>query len=244
MKILKEIDSLKQEIDSFKLTSKDKKKLDEYFRIPFVYNCNSLSGNSLTETETKIVLEDKIAIGGKRLKDHLEAIGTSNAYDLILKLGKGKTINESTIRKIHKTLYTPVNTRNAGKYRKIQSIEYGKAIPPSPKDVPLLMKEFAAKTPELRERKHPVEYAALLHKELIKIHPFIDGNSRAARLLMNLALLQAGYTVTIIPEILQSEYIFTQDKPLLNLSPKWFVKAKRGVSTSLKSYLELYRILK
>ena len=80
-------------------------------------------------------------------------------------------------------------------------------IPPAPADVAEKMKEFVASLPELKKNHHPVEFSALVHLGLVNIHPFIDGNGRTARLLMNLALIQAGYVITIIPPILRSDYI-------------------------------------
>jgi Fic family protein len=80
------------------------------------------------------------------------------------------------------------------------------SIPPGPAEVPLAMQELLGSLPSLR-RLHPVEYAAMLHLKLVAIHPFIYGNGRAARLLMNLSLLQAGYPITIIPPIIRGNYI-------------------------------------
>ena len=69
------------------------------------------------------------------------------------------------------------------------------------------MAEFTSEIPALRSEKHPIEFAALIHLRLVTIHPFVDGNGRTARLLMNLALLQSGYPVTIIPPVLRSDYL-------------------------------------
>ncbi|MFC1841644.1 Fic family protein [Candidatus Dependentiae bacterium] len=206
---IKEIDKIQKEINSFRPLGKHElQELKEYFCIGLTYSSNALEGNSLTETETKIVIEDGITIGGKTLRDHFEAVGHSNAYDFMYGLAKEKTISEKDILEFHRLFYYRINEESAGKYRKEQVFISGSTfIPPSPKYVPQLMHGFASHIVNLETRKHPVEYAALLHKEFVEIHPFIDGNGRTARLLMNLALLQHGYVITIIPPVLRHDYI-------------------------------------
>ncbi|MFH0814361.1 MAG: hypothetical protein V2A69_16220 [Pseudomonadota bacterium] len=101
--LLEEIDKLKTDIDRIRPLSKPElRQIKEYFRIGLTYSSNALEGNSLTETETKIVIEEGITIGGKPLKDHYEAIGHSEAYDLLYKLAKTKTITEKDMRKLQK----------------------------------------------------------------------------------------------------------------------------------------------
>jgi Fic family protein len=224
---IKEIDELQKQINSHRpLKKKLRDNLKEYFKIGLTYTSNALEGNSLTETETKIVLEDGLTIGGKPLKDHLEAIGHSQAYDLLYKLAKNHEIKEKDILKLHKLFYYHIDIKNAGRYRKQQVFITGtEFIPPAPNQVPGFMKKFIDDIPSMRQKFHPVEFAAFLHKELVSIHPFVDGNGRTARLVMNLALLQNGYVVTIIPPVLRSDYINMlkraqvqpkDDKPFIN----------------------------
>lgn len=241
------IDRLQKEINKYRpLKKRVHKELKEYYRIGLTYTSNALEGNSLTETETKIVLEDGITIGGKTLKDHFEAVGHSQAYDLLFKLAKCKDITERNILNLHKLFYYHIDTKNAGKYRKEQVFITGtEFVPPAPNKISHLMKELAKNIPELRKKYHTVEFAALIHKELVTIHPFIDGNGRTARLLMNLALLQEGYVVTIIPPILRQEYInalkATQVKSQNNESFITFISAM--VYESQKDYLRLLKTL-
>lgn len=184
------------------------KQLREYFRIGLTWASNALEGNSLTETETKVVIEDGITIGGKPLKDHLEAIGHAEAFDYLQKLALRTEITERDILKLHKLFYYRIDQGNAGQYRKQNVIVTGTDfVFPAPSELKGLMAAFAAEIPRLRAEKHPIEFAALLHIRQVTIHPFVDGNGRAARLLMNLALLQHGYPVTIIPPVLRSEYL-------------------------------------
>ena len=100
---LKRIDELKAKIDQFRPLDKSLlKQIREYFRIGLTYSSNALEGNSLTETETKVVIEDGITIGGKPLKDHYEAIGHSEAYDLLYRLARSKEITEKHIKDLHR----------------------------------------------------------------------------------------------------------------------------------------------
>jgi len=206
---LKEVDKLQKEINKFHpLSHHALRQLKEYYRVGLTYSSNALEGNSLTETETKIVLEEGITIGGKPLKDHLEALGHSEAYDCLFRLSKNKVITEEDILELHKLFYYRIDKENAGVYRKVPVIIAGVDFKfPPPSKIRPLMEEFVAEIPSLRKRVHPVEYSALIHLRFVSIHPFIDGNGRTARLLMNLALLQTGYVITVIPPILRREYL-------------------------------------
>ena len=212
--VLKKIDALRLKIDTHRpLDAHTLKQVREYFRIGTTYSSNALEGNSLTETETKIVIEDGITIGGKPVRDHLEALGHSEAYDLLFRLAKHQDITEANVKELHRLFYYRIDAKQAGKYRRKRVIITGTDfIPPAPDRIPDLMESFIAGLPATRAKRHPVEFAAIIHRELVTIHPFIDGNGRAARLLMNLALLQAGYPVAIIPPILRRDYLDTLNK--------------------------------
>jgi len=212
--LFKKIDRLKTKIDGHRpMNSHMVKQLREYFRIGMTYSSNSLEGNSLTETETKIVIEDGITIGGKPVKDHLEVLGHSEAYDLLFRLSGHSEIMETNIRELHRLFYYRIDASRAGKYRKKKVIITGTDFtPPAPKRIPDLMASFVDGIPDDRSKHHPVEFAAILHGKLVTVHPFIDGNGRVARLLMNLGLLQAGYPVTIIHPVLRREYLDNLNK--------------------------------
>jgi Fic family protein len=127
---------------------------------------------------------------------------------LLEKLAGNDTITESNILELHRLFYFRIDESKAGKYRVEQVfISCTDYLPPKISDVPKLMKEFISSMPELKESLHPVHYAAKLHERIATIHPFSDGNGRTARLVMNLALLQAGYPIAIVPPILRSDYI-------------------------------------
>jgi len=238
-------EKLQQEINQHRpLKGQALKQLREYFRIGLTWSSNALEGNSLTETETKVVIEDGITIGGKPLKDHFEAIGHAEAFDYLQKLSRRAEITERDILKLHKLFYYRIDEANAGHYRKQNIIVTGNDfVFPAPSELKELMAAFADEIPSLRAEKHPIEFAALLHARQVTIHPFVDGNGRAARLLMNLALLKEGYPVTIIPPVVRSEYLATvRESNTGNVAP--FVNLLSNmVWESQRDYLRLLQSL-
>lgn len=210
---LKAVDQLRLQIKRAHLDSFMRLRIKEYYRIGLTYTSNAIEGNSLTESETKIVLEEGITIGGKRLIEHLEAIGHSDAYNYLYKLVKNTEITIDDIRRLHHLFYFRIDEENAGTYRKSRAIITGSKYPlPAPAELPDLMEELMIAIARFRKEKHPIEAAALAHKEFVFIHPFVDGNGRVARLLMNLILLQEGYEIALIPPIIRNQYIQALEK--------------------------------
>ena len=241
-KILEETDALQKEINTYRPLSRHiLKQIKEYYRIGLTYSSNALEGNSLTETETKIILEDGITIGGKPIKDHYEALGHSEAYDLMCKLAQNGLFTEANIKKLHKLFYYRIDEKKAGRYRKVKVFISGSQHSlPKPEEVPDLMKKFVVELEELERSCHPVEYAALAHKKFVFIHPFADGNGRVARLLMNLVLLQKGYVIALISPVLRNEYIRTLEKA--HKEDKEFIEfIARSLIETQRDYLRLLR---
>lgn len=209
--LLQKADFYKQKISSARPLAKEElKSLDNYFRIGFTYSSNALEGNTLTISETKILLEDGLTVGGRPLKDCYEAVGHGAAYDFMLSLARQQDMNitEDTIRKLHRLFYQKIDAEQAGQYRSIQVYISGtEYIPPSAEDVPQLMKYLAEQIHFSHSVLHPIELAAMAHKRLVDIHPFVNGNGRTARLLMNLILVNTGYGVVSIPPIWRNDYI-------------------------------------
>lgn len=210
-KLLKQIDSYAKAIGERRpLTPDEVKELDAYFRVGTTYASNALEGNSLTISETKVLLEDGITVGGKPIKDCYEAIGHAKAYDYMLETARGGllTFSEDAILRLHALFYGGVDPDHAGQYRDIQVFISGTDyVPPTPEEVPEAMAKLVVELTLAEERMHPVELAAYAHRRLADIHPFRDGNGRTARLLMNLVLVNKGYCVVSIPPILRHEYI-------------------------------------
>ncbi len=239
--IFNEIDKLHEEINSLRpLDNNLLKQIKEYYRIGLTYTSNALEGNSLTETETKIVIEDGITIGGKPLKDHFEAIGHSEAFDLMYSLARKKSITESDIKNLHRLFYYRIDVGDAGTYRKIKALITGSKYPlPLPADIQELMCRFISNLENMKEQKHTVEFAAIAHKEFVFIHPFVDGNGRVARLLMNLLLLQQGYNIALITPVVRPEYIRSLEKAHENDSD--FIEFIASmVKETQKEYLRLF----
>lgn len=192
------------------LSAEELRELDGYYRVGTTYSSNALEGNSLTLSETKVLLEDGITVGGKPIRDYYEASGHAKAYDYMLNMARSGDIvyTEDIIKKLHHLFYNGVDEANAGNYRNHQVIITGTDyLPPTPEDVPDLMAAFVIELNQQKERLHPVLFAAFAHRRLVDIHPFGDGNGRTARLLMNLVLVNRGYCVVSIPPVLRNEYI-------------------------------------
>ena len=209
--ILARIDSNRDRISSHRpLTAQEVKELDQYYLIGTTYSSNALEGNSLTLSETKVLLEDGITAGGKPIRDYYEASGHAEAYTHMLTVARAQAFNisEETVLKLHRLFYRNIDDEKAGKYRDhmvfISGTEY---VPPQPQDVPSLMLEYIQEINEKSNELHPVLLASYAHRRLVDIHPFTDGNGRTARLIMNLILINKGYCVVSIPTIWRHDYI-------------------------------------
>jgi len=194
------IDSLKKSIDEHRPISKNiVNSLHEKLIVEWTYNSNAIEGNTLTMSETKVVLEG-ITIGGKSMVEHLETINHREAILFIEELVSNKeNITEWNFRNIHALILKEIDNFNAGKYRTENVLISGaKHIPPKHFEVGYLMQKLVAEFQNQWSEYHPVVRATLLHGEFVKIHPFVDGNGRTARLLLNLELMKNGYTPIII----------------------------------------------
>jgi len=209
--LLKRIDNTKDKINEKRpLVEREIKELDAYYRIGTTYTSNALEGNSLTLTETKVLLEDGLTVGGKPLRDSYEAIGHAEAYDFMLKTARSANFifTEETILQLHRLFYKLLDESTAGVYRTVQVFITGTDyIPPPPDKVSMLMKTLTEDLSKMWDSEHPVNLAAYAHQRLVDIHPFEDGNGRTARLLMNLILINRGYQIVSIPPVLRHDYI-------------------------------------
>jgi len=238
-----DIDAIKTETDKYRpLPTQSVSMLKEHFRVALTYSSNALEGNTLTQTETKIILEDGMAIGGKSLKEHFEVVGHSNAYDFMWQKARANQLLEGDIIQMHRLLCSLVDQENAGHYRKGTVFGAGTGFDyPKPAAVPLLMKDFLREIPQFKAQYHPVNFAALVHIRLIAIHPFIDGTGRIARLFMNLALLQSGYVITTIPPTMKAAYVVAIQQANKGNGVPFFEFISEMVLQSSKEYLELIR---
>lgn len=205
-KLLK-IDEFKKAIDHYRTV--DKKlpiKLKDFYRISTVYTTNAIEGNTLSENETKVVVENGITIGGKTLREHLEAVNSAKAYDFIYSL-TAKNLEEKDILECHKYVLAGIENEFAGAYRKEDVLIFGTEFaPPSWKKVPELMNNFINKL-NVSKDSHPIIKTADLHAEFESIHPFIDGNGRTGRFMASVELIKNGYPPLIVPPIKRVDYI-------------------------------------
>jgi len=208
-----EVDSLKKELDSKRPIPKETlKSLRESINLEWTYNSNGIEGNTLTLRETQVVLEG-ITVGGKSIKEHLEAINHEKAILFLDDLVKdNEPISEWNIKNIHQLILKDIDNENAGRFRKENvTIKGATHIPPDYLKVPELMEKLILAYNTWSEY-HPIIQAALLHGELVKIHPFVDGNGRTSRLLMNLVLMNNGYNPVIIKKESRLKYYEALDK--------------------------------
>ncbi|WP_179990661.1 Fic family protein [Acinetobacter sp. YH1901141] len=200
------IDALKKKLDEHRpLSPAIVKNLQEDLIVRWTYHSNAIEGNTLTLLETKVVLEG-ITVGGKALREHFEAINHRNAiYYVEDIIRKEEPFSEWQIRNIHQLILKNIDDENAGRYRQQNVLISGATN--TPPDYTLLNDKMAQlvdwyhseahKLPEAH-KLHPIERAAKVHADFVGIHPFIDGNGRTSRLLMNLELLKAGYPPCVI----------------------------------------------
>ncbi|HHB79439.1 MAG TPA: DNA-binding protein [Saprospiraceae bacterium] len=172
-------------------------KLQEYFNVAYTYDSNKIEGNTLTLQETHLVVNEGLTIGGKSMREHLEAVNHHEAIDYLHELAqKNVKISERVIKELHYLVLKGIDRENAGRYRTVPVIISGSAHkPPQPYLLARKMEELMEFYDAKKQVLHPVILAAEMHLRLVTIHPFIDGNGRTSRLLMNLILLQNGFTI-------------------------------------------------
>lgn len=190
----------KHTIDKVTISSYEKD-----FELTFTHNSTAIEGNTLTLMETKVLLEDGVSIGGKELRDIFEVVNHKKAYSYVKRcIAAGKQLDENTVKDIHAILTE--NIIQGGIYRS-QSVRISGAghTPPSGSDMYIQIKNFYADMAYKRDL-NPIELAAWTHAEFVRIHPFIDGNGRTSRLIMNYQLMINGFLPISIAKENRLEY--------------------------------------
>lgn len=187
------------------------KSLHENLILEWTYNSNAIEGNTLTLQETKVVMEG-ITVGGKSLREHFEVINHREAIAYIEEIVKNnESLTEWQIKNIHNLILKNIDIDNAGRYRTENVIISGaKHIPPNFLNLDEEMKNLVKWYNE--DTSHPIEKSAKLHSIFVKIHPFIDGNGRTARLLLNFELMKSGYLPVVIKKENRLDYYVALDK--------------------------------
>ena len=191
----KRVDELKDKLKSLRpLNEAELKWLREEFMIENTYNSNAIEGNTLTLRETALILQQGITIDGKHIREHLEAIGHKDAFYYMVELADAKTpLTESIIKELH-SLVLMNDAKNKGIYRTVQVAILGSAHDLAPpyliqEQMEALLNEYK----NMKRDKHAIEAVAEFHLRFERIHPFIDGNGRTGRLIMNLELIEEGF---------------------------------------------------
>ena len=244
---LDSLTKLKFRLDSYRpLPPEAVANLREDLLLRWTYHSNAIEGNTLTLKETKVALEG-ITIGGKTMTEHLEAINHRDAIHFVEELATGQQpLSEYHIKSIQQLILRNIDDANAGVYRKINVVISGaEHTPPDAIHVPSQMQAFITECNEGMASLHPVERAARIHAHLVGIHPFVDGNGRTSRLVMNLELIKAGYPPAVITveqrlayyEALDAAHVHQDYQPFLQLiydcvtaafEPYWHVLGVSG----------------
>jgi Fic family protein len=244
--LLSQVDELKTELSNKRPLPKEAlNKIQEALDIEYTYESNRIEGNTLTLQETALVVNEGVTIGEKPMREHLEAINHAEAIAFIKEIAQDKIeITERLIKEIHAIILHAIDRSNAGRYRTVPVMISGSThIPPQPYLIEPQMEAFIRNYNDMVDKnEHPVIIAAYLHDELVKIHPFIDGNGRTSRLLMNLYLLSKGYIIVNLKGDNESkrkyyealEKSHTQNNPI-----DFYTLVAQNESDALTKYLNL-----
>lgn len=216
--------------------------LREKLTLDWTYNSNAIEGNTLSLRETKVVLEG-ITVGGKSLREHFEATNHRDAIHYVEEIVAGnEALSEWQIRNIRRLVLKNIDENEVGRYRRENVVISGAST--TPPDFLSLPAEMAALI-EWRERAegmHPVERAAELHTRFVKIHPFIDGNGRTGRLLLNFDLMKAGYPPAVVLKEERLAYYDALDEACVSGNYKNITKLiAEAAHRTLRTYLGLLR---
>ena len=244
--LLSQIDRKKQKLDTYKPLNKEQlANLKRVFDVDLTYNSNAIEGSTLSFSETKLILREGITIGGKKLSEHLEVINHKEALDFIESLShlNPYDLTLKDILNIHFLVLKGISTKDAGVcrvkpvgVRKSDGKIYHFTEPLKIQDELNSFMTWLKNSIDL----HPVLLSSEVHYKFVSIHPFIDGNGRAARLLMNLILLQSGYPQAVIKVTNRAKYILSIEKAQDSGDIDDFHKiVADAVSESLDAYLDI-----
>ncbi|MFZ5376355.1 MAG: Fic family protein [Patescibacteria group bacterium] len=190
--------------------------LMDWFSIELTYTSNALEGNTLTRAETALVIENGLTTAGKTIREHLEAINHAQAFEFIKNkvdqsTQEHKNLDEDDILKAHRLILQKIDDQNAGRYRNVPvRISGSRVVMPNAAKIPDLMSELVADFG--KSKQHVVTQAVDFHLRLVSIHPFLDGNGRVARLMMNFWLMMYGYPPLIVSKEVRRQYLSSIEK--------------------------------
>jgi len=223
--IFEKLTTKKEELDRYRpLPPTLVENLEAWLDVELTYTSNAIEGNTLSRMETALVIEKGITVEGRSLREHLEAINHKKALEEIRKLAKmgRRFLGEKDILYIHSLILKGIDDAWAGRYRQVPvRIAGSSVVLPNYVKVPSLMESFIRWLKSIAG-EHPVKIAADAHYKLVSIHPWVDGNGRTARLLMDLLLIQAGYPPAIIRKEERRRYLGSLEKAQLGGSMQKF----------------------
>ncbi|YCA46403.1 Fic family protein (plasmid) [Bacillus sp. JZ8] len=238
--MFEQIDRKKVKLDTLRpLPKYTLKSLREKLLLEWTYNTNAIEGNTLTINETKVVLEG-ITVGGKTMREHLEVINHRDAIAYVEEIvQKGEPLTEWQIKNLHRLVLKGIDDEYAGVYRDQQVFIAGaKHTPPAPYLIKEQMEQLINWYENEAQKLHPVERGAMLHAIFVGIHPFIDGNGRTSRLLLNLELMKAGFPAVVIKVENRLAYYEALDKSHTTKNYHDFIQLiVKEVEDSLNLYL-------
>jgi len=185
------------------------RRLKEQMQVEYTYNSNAIEGNTLTLQETRLVIEEGLTVSGKSLREIMEAKNHPEAIEFVENLATSREeINEEVVLHIHKLIMLGI-TEDAGQYRAAGvRITGASFMPPPSSEVRPRMNELLKWLKDNPDEHTPIELTAVFHHRFVQIHPFIEGNGRTARLLMNAILMRNGYPfIAIVPKRDQPKYL-------------------------------------
>ena len=219
------------------------KSLEDDFTIRYAHNTTAIEGNTLTLSETQVVLEDGVTIGGKTLREHLEVLNMRDALVWLRGVVQhDDPITDRSIMEMHRIIMAGILKDEAGFYRR-QPVYIGGAahVPPNWIKVPDLMEDLSKRVEAGPGEAHPVVFAAEMHLDLVRIHPFADGNGRTARLLTNLILIRDGYPPAMYSAGERAEYIDAIREADSGSPARFVIATARAVEYMQDRYLTMIR---
>ena len=243
-RLYKRVTAKKKELDSLRpLPRSALERLRKQFAIELAYNSNAIEGNSLTLSETRLVIEEGITVKGKPLREHFEALNHQKAFELLESFVREKRqLSEELIKEVHKVILSGIDDEYAGRYRDINVRIIGAVkSPPRFEKLPKRMQEFMGYVSKNPEKLNILEMAAAIHYRLVEIHPFSDGNGRTARLIMNLYLMRHGYPITMVLKVDRRKYYDRLKKADLENRKPFTEFIARNIERSLDLYLDAFK---
>jgi Fic family protein len=212
-KIITEIEEKNKIYNKLLENENNKTTLNKWLKSELSYTSNSIEGNTLTRKETILVIEENLTLSSKPINDYIGAVNHAKAFEYVSKVANNKQIqiNKDIILNMHKIILNGIDDKNAGLYRDVRARILGsQTILPNPLKVPELMLKFNDWL--IENNAVPILKSIEAHYKFVSIHPFIDGNGRTARLLMNLILIRNNYCPIIIRTIDRKKYLSNLEK--------------------------------